>query len=140
MKPVHQTILKPPYGNCLQAAVASILELDLQDVPNFARFMDFENPDNHSWWNFYETWLSQYSLQPLGVLIDDGWKPRGWHLIIGDSPRGDYEHAIVGYDCEPKHDPYPGGNCELASINAYEVFMMLDASKAVVGSNNKDVL
>ena len=46
MIPVHQTILADPVrgdgqpGNCYQAAIASVLELPLDEVPHFATFCD----------------------------------------------------------------------------------------------------
>ena len=35
MKKVYQTIVDKDHGNCMQATVASLLELELEDVPNF---------------------------------------------------------------------------------------------------------
>ena len=35
MKPVFQTIINGERGNCTAAAIASILEIELEDVPNF---------------------------------------------------------------------------------------------------------
>jgi len=41
MKKVYQTIVDPNIGNCMQAAIASLFELELNDVPNF---INSENP------------------------------------------------------------------------------------------------
>ena len=49
MKPVDQTILTAPGGNCFAACVASILELPLADVPNFC--------SEERWWNALQIWL-----------------------------------------------------------------------------------
>jgi hypothetical protein len=35
MYKIYQTIIDKDYGNCMQAAVASLFELSLNDVPNF---------------------------------------------------------------------------------------------------------
>lgn len=35
MKKVFQTIVDKDHGNCMQAVVASLFELELDDVPNF---------------------------------------------------------------------------------------------------------
>jgi hypothetical protein len=40
MKKVFQTIIDPNKGNCMQAAFASIFELELDEVPNFIEFGD----------------------------------------------------------------------------------------------------
>ena len=35
MKKVFQTIVDKRHGNCMQAAVASLFDLELEEVPNF---------------------------------------------------------------------------------------------------------
>ena len=37
MKKVFQTIVDPGNGNCMQAAVASLLELEIEEVPHFLK-------------------------------------------------------------------------------------------------------
>jgi len=43
MIPIYQTIIDPGKGNCMQAAVASLLELPLEQVPNF---IESQNPQH----------------------------------------------------------------------------------------------
>jgi len=43
MKKVFQTIIDPKIGNCMQAAVASLFDEDLEQVPNFISYGD-------KWW------------------------------------------------------------------------------------------
>ena len=38
MKKVYQTIYGKPYGNCMQAAIASLLEKERDNVPNFIEY------------------------------------------------------------------------------------------------------
>lgn len=40
MKKVYQTIVDKDKGNCMQAAIASLLDLELNDVPNFIEFAE----------------------------------------------------------------------------------------------------
>ncbi len=40
MKKVFQTTYGKPHGNCMQAAVASLLNKELKDVPNFIEYGD----------------------------------------------------------------------------------------------------
>lgn len=40
MKKVYQTIVDENKGNCMQAAIASLLELPLEEVPHFLEFKD----------------------------------------------------------------------------------------------------
>lgn len=35
MKPVDQKVIDPGYGDCMRAALASLLEYDIEHVPNF---------------------------------------------------------------------------------------------------------
>jgi len=107
MNPVLQTIFTPPHGNCLQACIASILELPLEEVPNFMQFPD-------QWLPRYEHFLRTHNLQPVHIRFDGktpDWEPWGYHLISVKSPRGDYDHSLVGYQGKPVHDPFPGGEC-----------------------------
>jgi hypothetical protein len=100
MKPVHQTIFTPPQGNCLQAAVASVLELPLDAVPNY-----MDGPQNH--WDVLYAFLARYDLQPLAIPYNDKFSPLGYYIIQGWSPRGDYHHAVVARNGVIAHDPHP---------------------------------
>lgn len=40
MKKVYQTIIDIGHGNCMQAAIASLFDLELEEVPNFIEFKD----------------------------------------------------------------------------------------------------
>lgn len=100
MKPVHQTVFGKSSGNCLQAAVASILELPLDYVPNF------NDPDR--WFDLLAAFLADFDLCPLLVKYDpDLSLPGGYIILTGKSPRGDYLHATVALDGEVVHDPHP---------------------------------
>jgi hypothetical protein len=99
---VTQTILFSPeneargvYGNCLQAAMASALNLELDAVPHFAAF--------ESWCEAAELWLRGRGL---------GWRgtygiPVGRSIVIGPTERGTGAHAVVGDDGEIVWDPHP---------------------------------
>lgn len=102
MKPVYQTLTGRPFGNCMQAAIASILELSLEDVPNFTMAMDMDEAVNEF-------------LAPLGFGIvnmepneDYPWSPSGYHLLYGKSPRG-LQHAVVAFNGKIVHDPNRDG-------------------------------
>lgn len=109
MKPVMQTIGGPENGNCLQACMASLLGLCLEEVPHFVL------EDN--WVHALDAWLKQFDLQSVAVDLnimrqqgEDMWKPYGYHLIVGKSPRADCQHAVVGYNGEMVHDPHWDGD------------------------------
>jgi len=120
MKPVYQTIFDNKIGNCLQACVASILELELEDVPNFMEAGD-------DWADEYGRFMFRFGLQLLtldrdALLRQDVWWPGGYHIISGDSPRGDWQHSVVGYEGEMVHDPHPEGG-GLVEPHSFDVFV-----------------
>lgn len=107
MRQITQTILSDQIpgvpGNCLQAAVASLLDLDLDDIPHFIT---------------HDDWL-QY-------LVDWG-RWRGYLVVArppatvaagiayGPSPRG-VQHAVVWLDGAIAWDPHPSRD-GLLSVN-----------------------
>lgn len=128
MKPVFQTIFKPPLGNCQQAAVASILELPLEAVPNFAEA-------GNAWLKSYQEFLHGLGLGLISVQYSKEMfeMVQGWHIMVVKSPRGDYAHALVAYNGEPKHDPYPDGKCAHRGVINVELFTVMDAARASGG-------
>jgi hypothetical protein len=58
MKPVDQTRFGFPGGNCMQAAIASILELPLAEVPDFC---------NRNWEGDWESDLNQWLYEHFGL-------------------------------------------------------------------------
>lgn len=128
MKPIHQTMLNNTNGNCLQACIASIFELDLDEVPNFM--------DADDWEKAYHEYLMNLGYYYLTFDIKEMKKdhpsfiPHGYHLIIGESPRSpeddSYNHCVVGYNGEIAHDPVPEGSKgrdELRTEDHWEVFV-----------------
>ncbi|MBM9509976.1 hypothetical protein [Actinacidiphila acididurans] len=97
---VTQTILHEQDGdvpgNCLQAAVASLLDLDLNVVPHFIT---------------HDDWLNRLIVfgQEHGYLVRCEWQPETptpLGIAIGPSPRG-VQHAVVVIDDETAWDPHP---------------------------------
>lgn len=111
MIPVDQTMFRPSEGdgagNCLAACIASVLELPLEDVPNFAALSQEE------WFTALQTWLRD---RGLGIIV---WSTAGQMpyldpdgadalLAQGKSPRGDWRHTVVVDAAgELLHDPHP---------------------------------
>lgn len=123
MLPVYQTIFQSENvdGNCLQACVASLLELDMAEVPNFSSYGDY-------WFMELVKWgLNKGFL----VLTIDGYPPTEVYSIVGGkSPRGDFTHAVVyGPNGNMVHDPHPSGDglCE-NEVYWYYLFVPIDPS------------
>jgi hypothetical protein len=116
MKPVYQDIFPIPgndlRGNCFQAAVASILELPLEEVPHFCQHDDWEVR--------LDRWLADRGLAHVEVKTDTEEAciypiPEGVHCILsGTTPRHPTRlHAVNaitrggGVTWEFTHDPHP---------------------------------
>lgn len=108
MTPVMQTILDPDAdgvnrGNCLQAAIASLLELPLDEVPHAVLGTD------EAWWPDLQHWSRTTVAMDLVALPPGGWTPCGYHLITGRTRGGRLYHATVGCNGQIVHDPHPAG-------------------------------
>lgn len=106
MKPVDQDRFydkdKGTRGNCLQATVASILDLNLDDVPNF-----MDAPEEIGFWGLFHQYLRSRGFLALEIqratLILE---PDCYYLAHGDSPRG-VKHSVIYRKGRLVHDPHP---------------------------------
>lgn len=116
MRPVHQTIFDANAGNCFTACLASILELSIDQVPNFAA----DRGDD--WERAASDWLSLLGLEFLTIgfahyetFTNTFFACPGRHCILsGPSTFAGRGHAVVGRVREAGgldvvHDPMPGG-------------------------------
>ena len=104
MKGVMQTKFGDD-GNCFAACLASILELELDQVP------DYDGRTDSGWWRKYNIWLTkEFGLSMCHIARGDGsWfidDCNTFHLCSGLSPRG-LEHSCVGKNGRIVHDPHP---------------------------------
>lgn len=124
MRPVYQTRFGGPeapkeqQGNCLQAALASIFEIPLEEAP------DICEADDHNWANMLGAWLKERRLQLVFYPANSS-PPPGFHLIGGPGPRG-MDHVVVGKAGQMVHDPAPDGTGVQATWIG--VFTCLDPS------------
>ena len=110
MTPVDQTKFGPQKGDCMSAAVASILEVPLEDVPNLC---------GDRWLQKLQRWLRKRGRKP--VVLDE-WPEgrRGYGIGMGMSPRG-IRHAVVVRGGTMAHDPYQSRD-GLTKTDCYIVF------------------
>lgn len=114
MRPVFQTKMHNPKegirGNCLAAAIASVMELSIEDVPAFEDSYDL--PDDQ-WqellWDFLHA--KKYDLEQW----DDA--PNGYAIAHGVGARG-VRHSVVVLDGVFAHDPHPSRGF-LESVDYY---------------------
>lgn len=115
-------------GNCLQTVVASMLNLELDQVPHFAVYVD--------WFAAMRRWARQrdgdftYFELPILERYAAAWETvQTWgrehqsHVLLsGPSPRGPFWHVVVGnVDLEVVHDPHPSraGLTEVRDVIVY---------------------
>lgn len=105
MTPVDQTILHDPQtgaiGNCMQAAIASLLDLAIEDVPHFAALS--EEPAEVG--AALVEWTHKRRM--LWLQLDAEMVPDDMPVLFyGKSPRG-LPHLVVGVGSKIVHDPHP---------------------------------
>ncbi len=103
MKPADQTLLhgeQPEPGNCMAASIASIFELQIERVPNFAA------ADNC--WDALDAWLRPRGFVSLRIPRGITYARKVYMMTCGPSPRGNgLFHAVVSFRGEIVHDPHP---------------------------------
>ncbi len=108
-------------GNCQRAAMASILEIGIDDMPPFelaATSSDF--------WEDIRIWLEERGLRL--AMYDEEDPPKGYALAYGPAPRG-VRHAVVVLDGALAWDPHPSRD-GLISIDIFEAMVpMTEAEK-----------
>lgn len=96
-------------GNCLQAAVATLFGLPLEEVPHFLQTED--------WWLS----LDRFAARRGYVMMPFHGKAPGFGLAFGPSPRGTH-HAVVYKAGVPVWDPHPDRSF-LLSVSTYIEFV-----------------
>ena len=128
MKPVDQTVFYDPdapadqqRGNCWSACLASLLELDIADVPNFVQ-IDVNGGEN--WFTYTMRFLNErgYHLTSIDTHAP-GDDP---YIQCGLSPRspatgGEVHHAVIYQHGELLHDPHPHRTGVKSIDNAYGI-------------------
>lgn len=122
LRGIHQTqfgtsINSEAPGNCTQAAVATLMGLNLDDVPHFVE-LTLGDPRGGAWAHVLHTWSSDrfgigwIGVEPSSILRHPFNVPRSDVLLLGGgpSPRGPWGHSVVvDANLELVWDPNPGG-------------------------------
>lgn len=121
MKPVESKKI----GDCWRACLATILDLEYEDVPFLGTI---EKPDLE-WYEKSMAFLNQLGLGYMEIQPnhESNQKLQGYHLIIGDSPRiPNMKHAVVARDGIVVYDPHPDGQGVVEGTETYGLFTMLN--------------
>ena len=124
MKKVMQTITGLG-GNCEGATIATLLGLNIEDVPSFWEGIDIKTTDTDESGVIYQENLNSflrqhgYRMLNLGVTKNPKAQDINWvievskaigakHLVAGISPRG-HMHSVIYEHGQLWHDPHPAG-------------------------------
>ena len=145
MKKVFQTVVDSGKGNCMQAAIASLLELDLEDVPNFIEFVG-----KGQWLKTMHGFLNEKGYDAITVGKSKG-QGTQWlkdlakfdngvnGYLYASVPSRTFEngtHAvIVDTDLRVVHDPNPNQKC--LDIKPDEVISIMVMHDMVCGKTGK---
>ena len=93
---VRQTRFGNPDGNCLEACIATITGLALEEIPHFL---------GDDWFADYRGWLGEKGWNVAWWDAGEGAEPSGLAIASGPSVRG-LPHSVV-YRDGVFHDPHP---------------------------------
>ena len=100
------------WGDCLRACVASLFDLEAEDVPHFGE----GGPDAVEMWSRVETWLKPYRLHAWSTLYPGEMdleevlrsialcNPDQYYLVGGTTNAGG-DHIVVAHHDKIIHDP-----------------------------------
>ena len=116
MRKVYQSIIDPKIGNCMQAAVASLFDVPLEEVPNFKEY-------GGSWFEiFYKffkekgycdiVWINRNRHHDTELLKKiakfDGGVNGYFYAVVKSQTFPNVKHAIIiDTDLNMVHDPNP---------------------------------
>ena len=144
MKKVFQTIVDKDHGNCMQAAIASLFELELDDVPNF-----IEAGRNANYDLFRFLWSK--NLEPTSIAknrrnrtteflkeiakFDGGINGYFYAIIPSQTFKDGYHAVVVDSELNIVHDPNP--NQKGLKLTADDVESFITVKDMIIGKTGK---
>ena len=118
MKRINQTIMNFKNGNCMQACVASILEKDLDEVPNFM------SQGDSRFFKILKKYFSDLNIDLINVHPDYQEDIYDHYAIaIGTSPRNKKQnHSVVWFQGKVVHDPHPDNSGIASKPKSFWIF------------------
>lgn len=139
---VYQTIIAKSTGNCMQATVASLLELPLDDVPHF---LISKNLGTYGMFKFFMEWgfdpcyinRGKYDTEFMRKIAKfDGGVDGYFYAVVKSQTFENVSHAvIVDENLNVVHDPNPNQRAMRLSADDIEgIYVMHDM---VIGKTGK---
>ena len=126
MKPVFQTRYGEKEGNCFQAVLASLFELDLYAVPDFCNIWNIKTGE---WYIKFIEWLNVKGYSALPVKIDDlnsAYYKDCYLLVTGQNKDG-VNHCVIYKNGKIIHNP--NKNCKGIKPETLDLIFPLDPNK-----------
>ena len=118
MKKVYQTTFGAE-GNCENACLASIFELNIDDIPKFSLKSD------EAWNRDLDKWLRSRDLYRIIIKNNYLWVPSGYSIGVVSSC-AQYSHAVVCKDGKIVWDPSFDQDSYDKPILEWEIFCLLN--------------
>lgn len=110
-------------GNCTQAAIASLMGMELDEVPDF-NTLHKDKPHSGYFWDHIHKWFYERGFQ--FQMSDPKYSWPCLYLASGPSPRG-LSHIVVMEDGKMVHDPHPS-RAGIEKIDRNYIIMPIDPS------------
>ena len=103
MIPVFQTRYGAKKGNCFQAALASLFELELETVPDFCNKYSVHTDE---WYIQFLKWLNKRGYTSI-VLKDNLERPnyKDCYLLVSGKNADGVNHCVIYRNGKPVHNP-----------------------------------
>lgn len=125
MKPVFQTRYGDKKGNCFQAALASLFELELNDVPDFCNKYSTHTDE---WYIQFLKWLNKQGYSST-TIIDDLEHPRykNCYLLVTGKNKDNVNHCVIYLNGKPVHNP--NKNCKGIKPKTIDIIFPINPAK-----------
>ena len=100
MTPTKQTKFGAGEGNCLNACLASLFDIPLENTPDFGKMRGL-------WVTGFLRFIKKMGHEYVGTgKPDEVAETKGYVIVCGVSPRN-LMHSVIYLDGKPFHDPHP---------------------------------
>lgn len=126
MKPVFQTRYGKENGNCFQAAVASLFELELKEVPDFC---NEHSTATEEWYEAFVEWLRKRGYTARCIFENDltVGNYKDCYLLVGGKNKEGINHCVIYKNGEVVHNP--NKNCSGIKPETIDLIFPLNPKK-----------
>ena len=142
MKKVYQTTVDKDHGNCMQAVVASLFDLELNEVPNFIEinkwFFEMEKFfESHGYTDICNIYKGRHGLEELKKIakFDKGVNGYFYATVNSKFFEGVTHAVVVDIDLNIVHDPNP--NDVYLSCTPDDIEGIMVVHDMVIGATGK---